>query len=56
MANYLMNNVWLRRVLGIFNVSEILCRAEELKCKGIQKLSLAQDAMSGLDSKTSAAM
>jgi hypothetical protein len=56
MASYLMYNVWFGSILGVLHVSKVLGRAEELKCKSIKKLSLAQDAMSGLNSKPSATM
>ena len=47
-----MDNVGFRSVVWVFDVSEILGRAECFERKGIQKLSLAEDSMGRLDGES----
>ena len=47
-----MDNVGLRSVIRILDVSEILSRAECFKGKCIQKLSLTEDSVSRFDCET----
>lgn len=49
-----MDDIWLRSVVWIFDVSEVLRGAEEFKGKGVEKLSLTQDSMGRFDPESSA--
>ena len=51
-----MDNIRLRCIIWAFDVPQVLSRAEYLKGKRIQKLSLTENAMCRLDPKSCLAL
>lgn len=54
MPDDFMDDVGLRCVIRILDISEVLRGAEEFEGKGIEELSLAQDSMCRFDPESSA--